>query len=73
MISTIATFQQIYPSHVLIKLEFLDKDLTIQEKSLDQVDLNQLCIEPIKQWISKTIAHALPGQIELIEIGRAHV
>ncbi len=55
MISTITTFQRIYPSHILIKFEFSGENQTTEECSLNQVDLNQLCIEPIKQWINETI------------------
>ena len=55
MISTIEAFQQIYPSHVLIKFKLTDRDQTTPVTSLDRVNLNQLCIEPIKQWMIEAI------------------
>lgn len=55
MISTIATVKQIYPEHVLIQFELPHYQPIGQELALNQVDLNQLCMSPVKQWAIETI------------------
>ena len=55
MLSTIATLKQVYPKHVLIQFELLHHQHIGQELSLNQVDLNQLCISPVKQWAIEAI------------------
>lgn len=52
MLSTIAIFQEIYPKHVLIEIKLPQMTEEGEELSLDRVDLNQLCIDPVKRWIS---------------------
>ena len=59
MLSTITIFQQIYPKHVLIQLELSDISVGEQEKSLNQVDLNQICLNPVKQWVSEAFKLAV--------------
>jgi Protein of unknown function (DUF1822) len=51
MLSTIAIFQEIYPKHVLIEIKLPQMTAAGEELSLNQVDLNQLCIDPVKRWI----------------------
>jgi Protein of unknown function (DUF1822) len=51
MRSTIALFQEIYPKHVLIEIKLPQMAAAGEELSLDRVDLNQICIAPVKQWI----------------------
>ncbi len=52
MLSTIAIFQEIYPKHVLIEIKLPQMGEEGEELSLNQVDLNQLCIDPVKRWIA---------------------
>jgi Protein of unknown function (DUF1822) len=59
MLSTIATFQKIYPKHVFIQIELPQVTKDSQEIAVNQVDLNQVCINPIKQWISESISLAV--------------
>jgi Protein of unknown function (DUF1822) len=51
MLSTIAIFQEIYPKHVLIEIKLPQTAEECEELSLNQVDLNQICIDPVKRWI----------------------
>jgi Protein of unknown function (DUF1822) len=51
MLSTIAIFKEIYPQHVLIEITLPHMDKEGKELSLNQVDLNQICIDPVKRWI----------------------
>jgi Protein of unknown function (DUF1822) len=52
MLSTIAIFQEIYPKHVLIEIKLPQMPEEGEEVSLARVDLNQICIDPVKQWIA---------------------
>jgi Protein of unknown function (DUF1822) len=51
MLSTIAIFKEIYPKHVLIEIKLPQMVEEGEELSLNQVDLNQICIDPVKRWI----------------------
>jgi Protein of unknown function (DUF1822) len=51
MLSTIAIFKEIYPKHVLLEIKLPQLAEQGEELSLNQVDLNQICIDPVKQWL----------------------
>jgi hypothetical protein len=55
MMSTISIFKKIYPNHVMIPIQLPQKNVGDGELSLNRVDLNQVCIEPVKQWIKKEL------------------
>ncbi len=52
MLSTIAILQENKPKHVLIEIKLPQMGKEGAELSLNQVDLNQVCIDPVKQWIA---------------------